>query len=241
MVFRLLLLGVSSPIAFIIGIAIAFVYPARNPPAPWIVQVGQRPFRPLTRQWWQGNAPVQLIPLSSEQRQQGQQELQQLKSELSRWSDRLTLLENRLNRPLPEKNIETRLNLLEQQLFPQSATSGDDRATFLVTLPSDRLFAEDRTSLNPTQSELLDSIIADLRNYPGSIVQITAYTDNLGDGQENLELSLQQTATVYDYLYPGLGDDYNFVRVGYGETRPIVPNDSEINRQRNRRVEITID
>jgi chemotaxis protein MotB len=30
------------------------------------------------------------------------------------------------------------------------------------------------------------------------------------------------------------------VAVGYGESRPLVPNDSEDNRERNRRVEFTI-
>ncbi|NEQ62983.1 MAG: OmpA family protein, partial [Moorea sp. SIO4A1] len=35
-----------------------------------------------------------------------------------------------------------------------------------------------------------------------------------------------------------LDDPYRWLIIGYGETRPLVANDTEVNQQRNRRVEI---
>ena len=238
-IFRLLLLGVGSSMAFIVGIAIAFFYPDPNPQKPFIERVLQQPFDPLTAEWWQFRPLATLPPMSLEERQQALEELNQLRVDLNTWEERLGQLERQLNQPLSQKPIKSRLSLLEQQLSGQSAHAS--RKIFMVTLPSDLLFEGDRTVLNPKQSDLLNSIIADLRNFSDTTIQINAYTDNLGDAQENLELSLQQAESVYEYLYTGLGDGYHFLRVGYGETRFLVPNTSEVERQRNRRVEIVIE
>lgn len=224
--------------AFIIGIAIAFFYPDPNPQMPLIERVLQQPFDPLNGQWWP-SAPLTLPPMGLEQRQEALEELKELRTDFNSWEERLSQLEQQLNQPLSQKPIKTRLSLLEQQLSGQS--SHGSGKVFMVTLPSDLLFEGDRTTLNPKQSDLLNSIIVDLRNFPQTTIQINAYTDNLGDAQENLELSLQQAESVYEYLYTGLGDGYHFLRVGYGETRLLVPNTSESERQRNRRVEIVIE
>ncbi len=230
-VFRLLLLGVGSSLAFVGGMAIAFIYPDPHPELPWIERVGQQPFQPLNPQWWQFRP---LPSLSPQERQQGQQELTQLQLELNTWQDRLMGLETKLGQPLSQGTIESRLQWLKQQL------SGSTQS-FLVTLPSDFLFEGDRITLNTERSELLNSLVADLRNYPQGVIRIAAYTDNIGDTQENLDLSLQQAQSVRDYLYAGLGDQYHFLLIGYGETRFLVPNDSDLQRQRNRRIEIAIE
>lgn len=238
-IFRLLLLGVSSSMAFLVGIIIAFFYPDPYPQMPFIERVFQQPFNPLNAQWWRFQPSATLSPVSLEQRQQALEELNQLRADFNTWEARLTQLEVQLNQSLPQKPIKTRLSLLEQQLSGQSGYAS--RKIFMVTLPSDLLFEGDRITLNSKQSDLLNSIIAELRNFPDSTIQINAYTDNLGDTQENLELSLQQAESVYEYLHTGLGDGYHFLRVGYGETRFLAPNDSDSERQRNRRVEIIIE
>ncbi|HBQ99936.1 MULTISPECIES: OmpA family protein [unclassified Roseofilum] len=238
-IFRLLLLGVSSSIAFLVGIIIAFFYPDPYPQMPLIERVFEQPFNPLNAQWWQFRSSATLPSVSAEQRQQALEDLNQLQEDLTTLEERLTELELQLNQPLVQKPIQTRLSLLEQQLSSPSGYAS--RKSFMVTLPSDLLFEGDRTTLNSKQSDLLNSIIAELRNFPDSTIQINAYTDNLGDAQENLELSLQQAESVYEYLYIGLGDGYHFLRVGYGETQFLAPNDSESTRQRNRRVEIIIE
>jgi len=57
----------------------------------------------------------------------------------------------------------------------------------------------------------------------------------------NWELSAMRAANVMVYLIRNHGIDPDHVSaVGYADTRPIVPNDSEANRTRNRRVDIVV-
>ncbi|QIZ69692.1 OmpA family protein [Oxynema aestuarii] len=109
-----------------------------------------------------------------------------------------------------------------------------------VTLPSDVFFAPASSTLNPDKTELLDNIISDLRNYQGATIRIAGHTDNTGDARANQELSAQRARAVAQYLTETLGDRYQWQSVGYGETRPLADNDSDLNRQRNRRIEIEI-
>ena len=57
----------------------------------------------------------------------------------------------------------------------------------------------------------------------------------------NIELSVARALAVWDYLAgEGRIDEPRIAIVGYGPHRPRVPNDSERNRYRNRRVEIRV-
>ena len=58
----------------------------------------------------------------------------------------------------------------------------------------------------------------------------------------NIELSTGRAFAVWDYLTRDGGLDRTRISiVGYGPNRPRVPNTSELNRHRNRRVEILVD
>ena len=57
----------------------------------------------------------------------------------------------------------------------------------------------------------------------------------------NWELSSARSSSVIRYLIENHGlDSTRFIAVGYGDTRPVVPNTSPENWQKNRRVEIVI-
>ena len=57
----------------------------------------------------------------------------------------------------------------------------------------------------------------------------------------NWELSAKRAVSVAVELMSGTGLDKNrLVVVGHADTRPLVPNNTEQNRRRNRRVEISI-
>ncbi|NET35381.1 MAG: OmpA family protein, partial [Cyanothece sp. SIO1E1] len=113
--------------------------------------------------------------------------------------------------------------------------------TLMVTLPSDILFKPQQNQLRPETQVILDSIVNDLRNYPESTIRIAAHTDNKNDFVGSRSQSFQQAEAVQNYLTDALGNTYNWFVVGYGQTRPLSDNDTETNRQRNRRIEIAID
>ncbi len=67
--------------------------------------------------------------------------------------------------------------------------------------------------------------------------EIAGHTDNVGDAAANLKLSQARAESVVAYLIgKGVPKDALAAK-GYGDTKPLGPNDSDANKQRNRRVE----
>ena len=69
-------------------------------------------------------------------------------------------------------------------------------------------------------------------------LEIGGHTDNIGGTAANQRLSEQRAQAVYDYLIQHQIAKNQLSWRGYGETVPLAPNDTEANRQKNRRVGI---
>ena len=69
---------------------------------------------------------------------------------------------------------------------------------------------------------------------------MSAHTDSKGADDYNLRLSDNRAKSVMDYILSKGIDPKRIVSKGYGETKPVAPNDTDENRQLNRRVEFTI-
>jgi len=88
--------------------------------------------------------------------------------------------------------------------------------------------------------EILDKLVKFLKQNPNIKVEISAHTDDLGSDVYNKKLSLRRAKSVVEYLKEhGISLD-RMIAIGYGEARPIVPNDSDEHRAMNRRVEFKI-
>jgi outer membrane protein OmpA-like peptidoglycan-associated protein len=70
--------------------------------------------------------------------------------------------------------------------------------------------------------------------------ELSGHTDNVGDKKMNLTLSLNRAKAVYDYLVANGIDPKRLTYKGFGDTKPKVKNDSDINRAINRRTEFKI-
>jgi outer membrane protein OmpA-like peptidoglycan-associated protein len=71
-------------------------------------------------------------------------------------------------------------------------------------------------------------------------IEIVGHTDNVGDKDDNMELSKQRAASVRDYLISKGHDASKMVIAGRGDTMPIASNDTEEGRASNRRVQIVV-
>lgn len=71
-------------------------------------------------------------------------------------------------------------------------------------------------------------------------LKIAGHTDDKGSDNFNQILSEKRANAVKNYLVNKGANTLYIAAIGYGETQPIVPNDSEENRAKNRRVEFTI-
>jgi outer membrane protein OmpA-like peptidoglycan-associated protein len=71
-------------------------------------------------------------------------------------------------------------------------------------------------------------------------VEIAGHTDNVGDARLNQYLSENRARVISSYLAgKGIGKD-RLVPKGYGQTKPVAPNDTEENKAQNRRVEFVV-
>ena len=72
----------------------------------------------------------------------------------------------------------------------------------------------------------------------GISVEVTGHTDNTGDADANMQLSVARANAVADFLNANGVD--GITSSGYGSTQPVDTNDTEEGRQNNRRTEIII-
>jgi outer membrane protein OmpA-like peptidoglycan-associated protein len=118
----------------------------------------------------------------------------------------------------------------------------------VFTLSADALFEPNKTAILPDGLKLLDQVAAQLPMSGGKSIRINGHTDVAAIAQESkgqasspLDLSYQRALAVRDYLMRLRGEkSYDWIAVGYGNSRPIANNDSEAHRKSNRRIEITI-
>jgi outer membrane protein OmpA-like peptidoglycan-associated protein/tetratricopeptide (TPR) repeat protein len=101
-------------------------------------------------------------------------------------------------------------------------------------------FATGAYTLQEKSTPELDKLVRLLRENPALRLEIAGHTDDVGDDRRNLDLSLKRAGSVTEYLAAhGIAAE-RIRSQGYGETRPVVPNTSDENRARNRRIEVTI-
>ncbi|MBX9851640.1 MAG: OmpA family protein [Cytophagaceae bacterium] len=92
----------------------------------------------------------------------------------------------------------------------------------------------------------LDTLAAFMKEYADVKIEIDSHTDNKGSDAYNLALSQRRSRSIEIYLLGKGIPKSRMVSVGYGETKPILPNenpdgtDNPENRHQNRRTEIKI-
>ena len=101
-------------------------------------------------------------------------------------------------------------------------------------------FATGKASINSYSEACLDMLAELLLDNPAVKIEIAAYTDNVGNENNNLTLSQKRAQAVVDYLIEKGIDPTVLQAKGYGEANPIAPNDTKEGREKNRRIEIKI-
>jgi chemotaxis protein MotB len=109
-----------------------------------------------------------------------------------------------------------------------------------LRLSGDAVFDSASTALQPGASDVLDRLAEIAMSAPGDI-EIEGHTDDVpihnAHFPSNWELSAARAGSAVRYLTTHGVPPQRVKAIGYGETRALVPNDSEENRAKNRRVE----
>jgi chemotaxis protein MotB len=158
------------------------------------------------------------------------------------------------------EQIRKRFDVLKQKLesltkLGLNVTVRKNRMT--IQLPGDVLFDSGRVDLKKDGKDILVKVADVIRNDKDLIArsfQVAGHTDNTplvgGVFRDNWGLSVMRAREVLTFLIAptsekagtgggGLPPDH-WSAAGYGETDPVIPNDTPQNKQKNRRVELVV-
>lgn len=111
----------------------------------------------------------------------------------------------------------------------------------VIRIPDQVLFDFDSSKLRQDAYPVLEEIAKSLNNSEGYEVKIEGHTDSKGSDSYNMKLSQERAEAVRKALVDRYGVSPNILTaVGMGESKPVAPNDTEENRQKNRRVDIKV-
>ncbi|GAB2689140.1 OmpA family protein [Thalassiella azotivora] len=113
-------------------------------------------------------------------------------------------------------------------------------ATASFTVSADVLFESGEDTLGTAAQEALDNLVTALKDagVAGPAV-VAGHTDDVGEDAPNLELSQRRAQTVTTWLEPKLGNTgITLTPQGLGESQPLVANEDDASRARNRRVSV---
>lgn len=113
-----------------------------------------------------------------------------------------------------------------------------------VRAASELLFDSGSADLKPEGRTVLAKVAKAIKGVPDREVRVEGHTDDVpvrsAKFTSNWDLSAARAATVAKVLAEGGVSPKLIAVVGYGEFRPLAPNDSAENRQKNRRIEISL-
>jgi len=111
----------------------------------------------------------------------------------------------------------------------------------IVRLDSMSLFDSGKSALKAGSTKMLVNSLVGIKAKPGWLIVVSGHTDNTGNPQLNQTLSFKRAEAVRDWMRD-TGDvpESCFAVQGYGDSRPIVSNDTPDGRALNRRVEISL-
>ena len=112
--------------------------------------------------------------------------------------------------------------------------------SIVLNMPSNITFATDQADVKPQFYDTLNSVALVLQEYDQTEVAVVGHTDADGSDDYNYNLSRQRAASVARYLSSQQLAGDRFSVEGRGEREPIATNASVSGKQKNRRVEITI-
>jgi OmpA-OmpF porin, OOP family len=115
-----------------------------------------------------------------------------------------------------------------QQLFSELLAKGTIR------------FESGRSSLDPDSSGLLDHLTEVALRCPTTNVEVAGHTDTDGDNAANRALSEKRAQAVVDYLVKAGLPAARFTTAGYGSGQPVMANDTDEGKARNRRIEFLV-
>jgi chemotaxis protein MotB len=168
---------------------------------------------------------------------------QKYKQQLQQQSSKTAALEQK------NAELEAQLNSLQQQSRVTAgqksrleAETGELKERQASVLSTQILFPEKSSKLTPEVKRSLDTVVEAVAQLRDKAVIVAAYTDDVEgkDAAKRWQLSSARAAEVAKYMVSRGLDSSMIAVAGFGESRPVAPNDSIANRALNRRAEVVL-
>ncbi|MBI3502988.1 MAG: PD40 domain-containing protein [Bacteroidetes bacterium] len=101
-------------------------------------------------------------------------------------------------------------------------------------------FETDKFNLKEESKVELNKLVDFLKKNSALKIELSGHTDNVGDKKHNQTLSENRAKSVEEYLVANGIVKERLSHKGYGDTKPVAPNDSDEHKQMNRRTEFKV-
>ena len=109
-----------------------------------------------------------------------------------------------------------------------------------MTFESGLMFQKNSSEISESYKSDLTGAADVFNKYPDTNIFIEGHTDDTGSDEFNMTLSEKRANAVKDFFVTKGVNAERMTTKWYGETQPKYANDSEENRQKNRRVELAV-
>ena len=135
------------------------------------------------------------------------------------------------------RNVAAKVQVKNEPRLNLKLTLRHEREEPAKAFVLDVQFATGRAVITPDSFARLDAVAEYMTRKKTARIEISGHTDTTGKKAANKKLSQQRADAVRDYLVSkGVAAD-RITAVGYGDEKPIAPNDTAEGRQKNRRIE----
>lgn len=111
-----------------------------------------------------------------------------------------------------------------------------------VRVELDVKFDFDKATIRQDAYDDIEVLADFMKQYDQTSTTVEGHTDSIGTDAYNQRLSMQRAESVRDALVNRYGVEANRLEaVGYGESRPVADNSTELGRAINRRVEASVE
>ncbi len=147
-----------------------------------------------------------------------------------------------------KSTYEQLMSQLQKEVSEGQVTISQYEDKLTVNVAEKIFFDSGSAELKPGGKEVLGKVAHILKGLTDKVIRVEGHTDNVPISKPlrttyptNWELSAARAITVVRFLQEHAGvPSEMLMAAAYGEYRPIAPNDTPENRQKNRRIEIVL-
>ncbi len=184
---------------------------------------------------------------TDEEREEIQDKIKKIEQEIQEAKQQLDQVKNKIDDLQAQEIKEQAMQMaasLKQEIKDDILEIETNQESFLIRIKDKGAFAAGSASLTDDFIDVLEVVKEELAKVKGAII-VAGHTDNIPintrEYRSNWDLSAKRSVSVVqELLYQSDIEPTRLSVQAFGESRPLVANDSAANRGKNRRVEIIV-